>query len=118
MRWGIYISSGPAQHVYVIFLSYFFRVRGRNRQGVGLTQVCNQSRRRSVSEGNRSSRDRIVNRNDHKFKFDCRRKPGRDRTDKLEKQGETKELEVMMTLVYRLRDCAGSRKTQNFFAIW
>lgn len=117
MRWGIYISSGPAQHVDVIFLSHFLESEEKIRQGVGLTQDCNRSRRRSVSEGSRSSRDGIVNRNDHKFKFVWRRKSGRDGTDKLEKQGETKELEIMMTLVYRLRDCARSRKTQNFFVV-
>lgn len=101
----------------MIFLSHSLETEEKIRQGVGLTQVCNRSRR-SVNEGSRSSSAGIVNRNDHKFKFGWRRKSGRDGTDKLEKQGETKELEIMMTLVYRLRDCAGSRKTQNFFVVW
>lgn len=76
---------------------------------VGLIQVCNQFGRRFVSEGSRLVCDRIVNRNDYKFQFGWRKKYGYYGIDKFEKQGEVKEIAIIMIVVC-LRDWEGLRK--------
>lgn len=63
MRGGTSISSTPGQRVSAI-LSVLSSgsVKGRNETKVVLTQGCDRSRRRSVSEGSGLACERIINR--------------------------------------------------------